>query len=339
MCTYTFKTYVGHIISAGGLKPDPAKVGAILRMPPSTDKQGLRRLMEMVNYLQKFTSGLSEVTKLMRDLLKENVKFVCDKGVHGERFKRLKAVIASAPVLNFLYPSVEAVLQCDASQHGLGACLMQNGQPLAYASRSLTPTESKYVQIEKELLAIVFGVEKFESYVNGKRFKVGTDQPLESILKKSLLSAPRHLQRMLLRLQNFDFEVEYKKGMLLHVADTLSRAYVPRTQAKGAESHVLFAADARSLLEQTVESINSLSYVSITLQGLARVQQPTEAGSGMAVLKTMIKARWSDTQEKVPDCIQEYFSCRDELFVQDGLVFKGERLVTPPNIREELRQK
>ena len=145
-------------------------------------------------------------------------------------------------------------------------------EPLAYASRSLTPTESKYAQIEKELLAIVFGVEKFESYVNGKRLKVGTDhKPLESILKKSLLSAPRHLQRMLLRLQNFDFEVEYKKGMLLHVADTLSRAYVPRTQAKGAESDVLFAADARSLLEQTVESINSLSYVSITLQGLARV--------------------------------------------------------------------
>ena len=84
-------SYVGHFISVGGLKPDPAKVEAILRMPPSKDMQGLRRLMGMVNYLQKFTSGLSEVTKPMRDLLKEDVKFVCDKGVHGERFKRLKS--------------------------------------------------------------------------------------------------------------------------------------------------------------------------------------------------------------------------------------------------------
>ena len=140
-------------------------------MPPPTDKQGLHRLMGMVNYLQKFTSGLSEVTKPMRDLLKEDVEFVWDEGVHGERFKRMKAVIASAPVLKFFETSVEVVVQCDVSQHGLGACLTQNGQPLAYASHSPTPAESKYVQIEKELLARVFGVEKFESYVYGKRFK------------------------------------------------------------------------------------------------------------------------------------------------------------------------
>lgn len=99
----------------------------------------------MVNYLQKFTSGLSEVTKPMRDLLKEDVEFVWDEVVHGERF--MKAVIASAPVLKFFETSVEVVVQCDVSQHGLGACLMQNGQPLAYASRSPTPAESKYVQI------------------------------------------------------------------------------------------------------------------------------------------------------------------------------------------------
>ena len=125
----------------------------------------------MVNYLQKFPSGLSEVTKPMRDLLKEDVEFVWDEVVHGERFKRMKAEIASAPVLKFFETSVEVVVQCDVSQHGLGARLMQNGQPLAYASRSPTPAESKYVQIEKELLARVLGVEKFESYVYGKRFK------------------------------------------------------------------------------------------------------------------------------------------------------------------------
>ena len=74
-------------------------------------------------------------------------------------------MIASAPVLKYFDPSVEAGLQCDASRHGLGACLMQNGQPVAYGSRSLTETECNYVQMEKELLAIVFGVEKFESYL------------------------------------------------------------------------------------------------------------------------------------------------------------------------------
>ena len=180
-------------------------------MPPQTDKQGLRRIMGMVNYLQKFAPGLSELTTPIRTLLKDDAEFLWEESVHGECFKHVKAVIASAPVLKFYDPSEEAVLQCDASQHGLGASLMQNGQPVAYASRSLTDTESNYAQIEKELLAIVFGVEKFESYVYGRKFKVETDhKPLESILKKSLLSAPKRLQMMMLRLQNFDFEVERK---------------------------------------------------------------------------------------------------------------------------------
>ena len=92
-----------------------------------------------MNYLRKFAPGLSEVTKPFERLLKEDVDFVWDEGVHGECFKRVKAVIASASVLEFFDPNVEAVLQCDASQHGLGVCRIQNGQPVAYAPLSLTP--------------------------------------------------------------------------------------------------------------------------------------------------------------------------------------------------------
>ena len=89
--------------------------------------------------MQKFAPGLSELTKHIRDLIKEDVEFVWEESVHGECFKRVKAVIASAPVLKFFDPSEEAVLEWNASQHGLGFwCLMQNGQPVVYASRSLT---------------------------------------------------------------------------------------------------------------------------------------------------------------------------------------------------------
>ena len=309
-------------------------------MPPPTDKQGLRRIMGMVNYLQKFAPGLSELTTPIRTLLKDDAEFLWEESVHGECFKHVKAVIASAPVLKFYNPSEEAVLQCDASQHGLGACLMQNGQPVAYASRSLTDTESNYAQIEKELLAIVFGVEKFESYIYGRKFKVETDhKPLESILKKSLLSAPKRLQRMMLRLQNFDFEVEYKKGTLLHLADTLSRAYLPHGQIKGSREDVFLAVDARSLIEQEVECVNALSFVSISPQGLIRVQRATEADSEMVILKNVIQAGWPDTKEEVPLCIHGYFHFRDELSMQDGLVLKGERLVVPRSMREEIKQK
>ena len=93
-----------------------------------------------------------------------------------------------------------SVLQCDASKDGLGACLMQDGHPVAYASRALTPTETNYAQIEKELLAVVFGMEKFSEYLYGRHVVVESDhKPLEYIMKKSLLSAPKRLQLMLLR--------------------------------------------------------------------------------------------------------------------------------------------
>ena len=238
-------SYVSYFISAEGLKLNPAEVEAILNMPPPADKQGLRRIMGMVNYLQKFAPGLSELTTPIRTLLKDDAEFVWEESVHGECFKRVKAVIASASVLKYFDPSVEAVL------HGLGACLIQSGQPVAYASRSLTETECNYVQMEKELLAIVFGFEKFESYLYGRKFKVETDhKPLESILKKSLLSAPKRLQRMMLRLQNFDSEVEYKKGTLLHLADTLSRAFLPHGEVKCSKENVFFTVDVRSPVEK-----------------------------------------------------------------------------------------
>ena len=160
-------------------------------------------------------------------------------------------------------------------------------EPVAYASRSLTETERNYVQMEKEPLAIV--IEKFESYLYGRKFKVETDQkPLESILKKSLLSASKCLQRMMLRLQKFDLEVGYKKGTLLHLADTLYRAMLPHGQVKCSKEDVFLTVDVRSPVEQEVESVNALSFVSISPQGLARVQQATEADGEMVFLKTVI---------------------------------------------------
>ena len=82
-------------------------------------------------------------------------------------------------------------IQCDSSQSGLGAALIQNGHPIAYSSRALTETESRYVQIEKEMLAIVFSVEKFNDFTFGRRTVVHTDhKPIESIFMKPLHRAP-----------------------------------------------------------------------------------------------------------------------------------------------------
>ena len=168
----------------------------------------------MVNYLQRFGPNLSEATAPMRELLKEENQFQWEEQVQGRSFDQVKQILSEAPVLKFFDPEEDVELQCDASDRGLGACLMQAGQPVAYASRSLTDTEVNYAQIEKEMLAILFGVERFEQCVYGRLTKIQTDhKPLESIFKKSLLSAPKRLQRMLLRLQNLTCMCHTRKDL------------------------------------------------------------------------------------------------------------------------------
>ena len=207
------------------------------------------------------------------------------------------------PVLKYFDPHQGLELQCDASEKGLGACLMQGGQPLAYASRSLTATEQQYAQIEKEMLAIVFGTERFEQYVYGRRVKVETDhKPLESILKKSLLSAPKRLQRMMLRLQKFDLDVTYKKGSELYLADTLSRAFLPeRTKQEGSVDDILSVDNYRGDAEKEVESIDMLHYLSVTEDTLNLIKQATEEDNRMKTLKTTIRGGWPVTKDMVPE--------------------------------------
>ena len=118
--------------------------------------------------------------------------------------------------------------------------LLQENKPIAYASRALTDTEKQYAQIEKELLAVVYALEKFNQYVYGKTVQVESDHKLlESITKKSLCQAPpRLLQRMLLRLQKYDFILNYKPSKEMVIADTLSRACCNDTNTDSMEEEL-----------------------------------------------------------------------------------------------------
>ena len=142
-------------------------------------------------------------------------------------FETPKTIISNTPVLRYYNIKDEVTLQCDASQSGLGVALLQNEQPVAYASRALTSAETRYAQIQKELLAIVYGCDHFESYVYGREVvHVETDhKPLEMIMLKPLDSAPKRLQRILLQLQKYNVKLTYKKGEHMYLADTLSRAH------------------------------------------------------------------------------------------------------------------
>ena len=119
-------------------------------------------------------------------------------------------------------------LQCDASDKGLGATLLQNEQSVAFASRTLSRVEQNYAQIEKERLAILFAAVRFNQYLLGRDMvTVHTDhEPLVPIFSKSIFHAPKRLQRMILKLQKYNLVLKYCPGSQMYIADMLSRAYL-----------------------------------------------------------------------------------------------------------------
>ncbi len=225
------------------------------------------------------------------------------------------------------YTVKEAPSSVTRSQFGLRAALMQNGQLLAYASRALTEAETRYAQIEKELLAIVFACEHFEYYVYGREVvNVETDhQSLVPIVLKPLNKAPNRLQRMLLRLQSFNLKVVYKKGQDMFLADTLSRVFLPEVNTS----------DFVLSLEEVDHTTMTLAIPENQLQELKQVagQDPVSQA-----LSSTVRQGWPDSKSEVTELVHPNFDIRDELTVQDELVFKGTQLVIPRSLREKMME-
>ena len=138
---------MGNIISAGGIKLDPAKINAIVNMQRPDSPESLRRLLGLVKYLSQHIPGESDITAPLRYLLKEQTWKWLEK--HEDSWKAIKSVLIKQPVLQFYDVSKDIVVQVDSSSTGLGAVLIQDRKPVAYASRALTRTECNYAQIEE----------------------------------------------------------------------------------------------------------------------------------------------------------------------------------------------
>ena len=195
-------------------------------------------------------------------------------------------------------------------------------------------------KLRRNLLAIVFGMEKFETYLYGRKVLVETDhKPLEVIFKKILLSAPKKLQHMLLRLQRYEFEVTYNRVTLLFMADTLSRAYLPHQEVTRCQDDVLTVSDTRSPTEKEAEEINMLHYLSMREDTLRRIQDCTREDVVLRALANVIKLGWPESKPHLPSEIHDYFPFKEELTLQSGVIFKAHRVVIPLEMRDELKRK
>lgn len=220
-------TYLGHLISEHGIKPDPGKVSVVKNYPKPINVDQVRSFLGLASYYRKFIDNFAEIAFPLNQLLKRKVPFqwtaLCE-----ESFLKLKEKLVNPPILQFPNYMQEFIVTTDASQNAVGAILSQGeigkDLPIAYASRTLSKAEKNYSTIERELLAIVYGVQHFRPYLYGKKFKILTDhKPL--IYLFSMSNPSSRLMRFRLKLEEYEYEVIYKTGKSNTNADALSRIY------------------------------------------------------------------------------------------------------------------
>ena len=240
----------GHVFTRNGIKPDPEKIKAIVDIPTPKDVHDVRRFCGMIQYLAKFVPDLAETAAPLRALTHKDAPWIWSTE-QQTALDTLKKKVTQSPLLAHYEPNAELTLQADASLHGLGAALLQHGVPIAYVSRALTPAETRYAQIEKECLSVVYGLERFDQYTYGRHVTVQNDhKPLEVILQKPLNAAPKRLQAMMMRMNRYDINLQYKPGDTMIIADTLSRVHAPYT---GSDSD-----------QNMFEHVNALAFMPIT---------------------------------------------------------------------------
>ena len=297
--------FMGHLITKDELQPDPEKVKAVQEMPRPTSKKELLSLLGFVNYLGKFLPRLSEVAQPLIEMTAKEAKFIWSQH-HDTAFQEVRELVVKHPVLKYYDLQEEVTVQCDASEYGLGAALLQNGQPVAFASRSLSQTERQYAQIEKECLAIVFSCERFSQYLAGrKKITVESDhKPLQSIFQKSILSAPCRLQRMMLRLQRFNLEVKYKPGAQMYVADHLSRASLA-VKKEMTDNFQVFALE--------LETLTPFDPIKVAPERLTQLQKCTAQDLVLESLKATVLTGWPERREQCPVQVRDYWNYREEI--------------------------
>ncbi|XP_052561902.1 uncharacterized protein LOC120426364 [Culex pipiens pallens] len=215
-------TYLGFIVNNRVIRPDPSKTSAICRMPPPHDDSSLRSFLGAINFYRKFVRNMHDLRHPL------DAKWDWNESCQ-ESFEKFKNLLRSDLLLVHYNPELETIVAADASNYGVGACLMHRYDDglikvVCHASRTLTSAEQNYGQ---EALALIFGVTKFHRFIWGRRFTLHTDhKPLVAVFG-SKMRIPVHtsnrLQRWALILLSYEFDIEHISTQDFGYADMLSR--------------------------------------------------------------------------------------------------------------------
>ena len=311
--------YLGHSRSAEGLKPSEEKVRAISKAPAPTNLTQLRSFLGMVNYYGKFLKDLSSKLAPLYALLQKNEPWQW-KQQQQDAFAKVKQELISPKLLIHYEPQRKLLLSCDASPYGIGAVIshvMDDGseKPIAYTSRSLSEAERKYAQIEKEGLAIVYGIKKFHHFLYGRQFTIVSDhRPLQHLFNETRavpVMASARIQRWALTLSAYNYNIEYRPGKQLANADLLSRLPLSDTIADP------------PVPGETILLMEALNTSPITA---ANIKTWTNRDPVLSRVKQMILQGW---QRDIDAVFQPYSQRSKELTVQSDCILWGSRVVIP----------
>ena len=222
--------FLGHTLSGSEVSPRVESIDKIVDMPRPQNKKQVRSFLGAVNYYRKFIPHCAELMAPLSDLTKKQSPNIVNwTPILENSFGELKEALAKKPIVMLPDLSREFIIQTDASGIGLGCVLMQTydgiNHPVAYASRKLLERERRYSVEERECLAIMWGIGKFDRYLFGKQFVIETDHCGLQYMKEGRMKNAR-VMRWSLALQNYCFKVNYIKGCNNVVSDYLSRASV-----------------------------------------------------------------------------------------------------------------
>ena len=183
----------------------------------------MRSFLGLINYLNRFSPHLSELSNPLREIYRQEMEFKLTRACEVA-FQCCKEEISKNITLPYFNPKASMILQTDASKKGLGAVLLQNSKPVMFASRALTGSERNYQNLECECLAKIWVMEKFHYFLYGKEFTLETDQkPMVSIYKKHMGEISPRIQILIVRsFPNKPFNIVYSKGVEIPLADALS---------------------------------------------------------------------------------------------------------------------
>ena len=316
-------SFLGHVWSTDGIHPCPTKIAAIASMPLPDSLTSLRTFLGLATYVgQRYVPHFSSLMAPLWEMLKTSD---IEWNAHlVQVFEKVRSEITKVNCRSYLDPTKKIVVQTDASGIGVGAVVIQEGAYVSFASRALTPVEKRYSQIEREFLAIVFALKRFSSMLIGQTFEIQTDHaPLLRILRKPLDSVSNRMQRWIVAIQHFSFQVSHIKGSENVVADALSRNPISLdpTPEEVAEHTLCFALKSLAL-------------------DLSQIALESSRDPLLTKLSEAVQQDWPADAKR----LQPFYAFRDEISFKEGrnprefILMKGDVIILPESLRKTFLQ-